>query len=172
MRLPLTQPVDSDIVLPFAIITLFALVVIIPVVRAKDWLTVISEAGDDASIIPELLLNIKFLKVVAPVIVWAAEPLKVTVEVPAVKLLLAFVQLPLTVCVNELPLKVVPVPRLTLPFIVIAFMAVTEAVPAVVKFPLTVVIADDIVLVPLPLKVKSFTVEGNPVVAWAAPLNS
>jgi hypothetical protein len=119
----------------------------------------------DASDIPKGLLTCKFLKVVAPVIVCEDEPLKIIVEVPAVKSLLAFDQLPPTLCVNEPPLNVVPDPSVTFPFMFIVLPAVRDAVPAVVKFPLIVKAVAGIVLVPLPLKVKLLTVEGKPAVA-------
>jgi hypothetical protein len=105
------------------------------------------------AVIP-LPVIVKLLKlfVLLPEII-AFVPLKVTVLVLPVNVP-SFVQLPATEWENELPLNAVPLPMDTLPFMVIAFAALAEAVPDIVKFPAIVIAVPGIVFVPLLLKVR------------------
>ena len=79
--------------------------------------------------------------------------LKVTVLVPWLKVAPLFVQLPLRICEYAPAEKVVPLPRITSPPIVMAAPAVAVAVPARVKFPL-MVLTEVRVLAPDPESVR------------------
>lgn len=86
-------------------------------------------------VVEVLLLMVRLLKVVEePLMVWVA-PLKVMVPVPAVKVP-EFDQLPPTVCVNEPPENVDPLPIEKFPDVLMAAPAVAVVLaPEIEKLP-------------------------------------
>ena len=75
-----------------------------PAVNTKAALTVTFDARLTPGCEAAVLLIVRFWNVVAPVMVWAAAPLKITVLVAAVNVPL-FVKFPANRCVNVLALK-------------------------------------------------------------------
>ena len=83
--------------------------------------------------VPNVLLRVRLLKVVAPVILWAAVPLRVTVPEPGVKVPL-FDQLPakLIFALFELLSNVLPDPMVRL-LLTIKLVAVIETVDEMIR---------------------------------------
>ena len=151
-----------------------ALVVILPAVKCKVPLTVASTLP--LSAIPDELLNVRLLKVVAelPLMPCPLLPLKVTVLPAAVNVPL-LEKFPLIICAIDPVTKVVPLPRVKLPVVVIACKAVAVAVPVIEKSALMVNATFGIVLVPLPLRIRLEYVAGVPLgtkMVCAVPLYS
>ena len=99
-----------------------------------------------------LPLIVRLLKLLAPTVL-ATSPFKLIVDPVALKVP-SFVQFPFTMWVNAPAVNVVPVPMVTLPFIVKPATAVVVAVPLNVKFPPIVVVVACNVFAPLPERLK------------------
>ena len=150
--LPVTYPLVRVTVAEEPRMTVFAEAASTLAPRARVPLIVASVPLRETDALP----IVRLLKVVAdePPIAWGTDPFRLIVLPVFVKVAPLFVQLPLTLCTKAPATKVVPEPRTTLPLMDRAAAAVTDAVPAVVNVPATVITVPGMVFAPLPLRVR------------------